>query len=445
MEQLQELLKDNKIHELRSRLSDKNVIDIAEFCNDLTEEECMKLFRFLPKAVCADVFAHLDSAKQKKILESITDSELTYLINDLAIDDAVDVVEEMPANIVAKILRVSEPDTRKLINQYLKYPDNSAGSVMTAEYIAIKDSINVGQALDYIKNEGLDSAAFDNCYVIDGQRKLEGYVPFKTLVFDNDDLPVTKVMEKDVVSAQTTMDQEQVAELFRKYDLTSLPIVDKEIRLVGIITVDDIVDVIDEENTEDFHKMSAMTPSDTDYLQSSIFNLAKHRILWLMVLMISATFTGNIIRKYEDVLQSVVLLAAYIPVLMDTGGNAGSQSATLVIRGLALGDIEISDLPKIIWKEFGVSIIVGITLGVVNFIRIYLFDNVSPMIALVVCFSLFCTVILAEIVGGMLPILAKACHLDPAIMASPLITTIVDACALMIFFGLSTQILHLAY
>lgn len=445
MDQLQELLKDNKIHELRSRLSDKNVIDIAEFCNELTEEECMKLFRFLPKVVCADVFAHLASAKQKKILESITDSEMTYLINDLAIDDAVDVVEEMPANIVSKILQVSEPDTRKLINQYLKYPDNSAGSVMTAEYIAIKSSFTVGQSLDYIKKEGLDSAAFDNCYVIDDQRNLQGFVPFKTLVFDNDDLLVDKVMDKDVVSAQTTMDQEQVAALFRKYDLTSLPIVDKENRLVGIITVDDVVDVIDEENTEDFHKMSAMTPSDTDYLDAGIFNLAKHRIMWLMVLMLSATFTGNIIRKYEDVLQSVVLLAAYIPMLMDTGGNAGSQSATLVIRGLALGEIDIKDLPRIIWKEFGVSIVVGITLGVVNFIRIMMFDNVSPMVAMVVCISLFCTVILAEIVGGMLPILAKACHMDPAIMASPLITTIVDACALMIFFGLSTHIMHLAY
>lgn len=442
-EKILELLKQNKIAEIRKILSQKNPVDIAEYCDELSSEQALKLFRVLPKDESAEVFSYLSSEKQQEIIENITDSELQFIIDDMFLDDAVDVIEEMPANIVDRILRTSSPSTRKLINQFLKYPENSAGSVMTVEYVALKNSFTIGQAIDYIKKFEVDSVAYDVCYVIDETRRLIGYISLKGLLFSDDALPLINVMETDIISATTTVDQEEVAELFRKYDLTSMPVVDNENRLVGIITVDDIVDVIDQENTEDFHKMAAMKPSDEEYLKESVFSLAKHRIVWLMVLMLSATVTGKIIKGYEDVLSSVAILAAYIPMLMDTGGNSGSQSATLIIRSLALGEVGLKDIWKIIFKELRVSIIVGVTLAVANFIRIYLFDGVDIMINIVVCLTLFFTVILAKIVGGVLPVLAKACKLDPAIMASPLITTIVDAGALMLFFVLATRLLHI--
>ena len=442
-EKILELLKQNKIAEIRKILSQKNPVDIAEYCDELSSEQALKLFRVLPKDESAEVFSYLSSEKQQEIIENITDSELQFIIDDMFLDDAVDVIEEMPANIVDRILRTSSPSTRKLINQFLKYPENSAGSVMTVEYVALKNSFTIGQAIDYIKKFEVDSVAYDVCYVIDETRRLIGYISLKGLLFSDDALPLINVMETDIISATTTVDQEEVAELFRKYDLTSMPVVDNENRLVGIITVDDIVDVIDQENTEDFHKMAAMKPSDEEYLKESVFSLAKHRIVWLMVLMLSATVTGKIIKGYEDILSSVAILAAYIPMLMDTGGNSGSQSATLIIRSLALGEVGLKDIWKIIFKELRVSIIVGVTLAVANFIRIYLFDGVDIMINIVVCLTLFFTVILAKIVGGVLPVLAKACKLDPAIMASPLITTIVDAGALMLFFVLATRLLHI--
>ena len=377
-------------------------------------------------------------------MENITDEEIKHIINEMFIDDTVDFIEEMPANIVDKILQNTSPDTRKLINQFLKYPENSAGSVMTVEYVSLKSDMNIGQALNHIKKVGIDNETIDICYVIDNQRKLVGFISLKSLIFLDDIIPLVDAMETNVISATTTDDQEVIASLFRKYDLTSMPVVDNEGRLVGIITIDDVVDVIDQENTEDFQKMAAMDPSDEEYLKESVFSLAKHRIVWLLVLMISATATGTIIRRYEEVLQSVVILAAFIPMLMDTGGNAGSQSSTLIIRGIALGEIQLSDIGKILWKEFRVSLIVGITLATVNFLRIYFIDKAGLTISLVVCASLLFTVIIAKVVGGILPILAKAFKLDPAIMASPLITTIVDACALIVYFALSTHFLNLA-
>lgn len=444
MENILPYLENNQLAKLKEVLIEENPVDIAELFEDLPKDQCLKLFRILPKDLAAETFSYLSSEKQQEIVENITDEEIKHIINEMFIDDTVDFIEEMPANIVDKILQNTSPDTRKLINQFLKYPENSAGSVMTVEYVSLKSDMNIGQALNHIKKVGINNETIDICYVIDNQRKLVGFISLKSLIFLDDIIPLVDAMETNVISATTTDDQEVIASLFRKYDLTSMPVVDIEGRLVGIITIDDVVDVIDQENTEDFQKMAAMNPSDEEYLKESVFSLAKHRIVWLLVLMISATATGTIIRRYEEVLQSVVILAAFIPMLMDTGGNAGSQSSTLIIRGIALGEIQLSDIGKILWKEFRVSLIVGVTLATVNFLRIYFIDKAGLTISLVVCASLLFTVIIAKVVGGILPILAKAFKLDPAIMASPLITTIVDACALIVYFALSTHFLNLA-
>lgn len=444
MENILSYLENNQLAKLKEVLIEENPVDIAELFEDLPKDQCLKLFRILPKDLAAETFSYLSSEKQQEIVENITDEEIKHIINEMFIDDTVDFIEEMPANIVDKILQNTSPDTRKLINQFLKYPENSAGSVMTVEYVSLKSDMNIGQALNHIKKVGINNETIDICYVIDNQRKLVGFISLKSLIFLDDIIPLVDAMETNVISTTTTDDQEVIASLFRKYDLTSMPVVDNEGRLVGIITIDDVVDVIDQENTEDFQKMAAMDPSDEEYLKESVFSLAKHRIVWLLVLMISATATGTIIRRYEEVLQSVVILAAFIPMLMDTGGNAGSQSSTLIIRGIALGEIQLSDIGKILWKEFRVSLIVGITLAVVNFLRIYYIDKAGLTISLVVCASLLFTVVIAKVVGGILPILAKAFKLDPAIMASPLITTIVDACALIVYFALSTHFLNLA-
>ena len=444
MENVLFFLKNNQLAKLKESLMEENPVDIAELLEDLTKEQSLKIFRILPKGTSAEVFSYLSSEKQQEIVENITDEEIRHIIDEMFIDDTVDFIEEMPANIVDKILQNTSPDTRKLINQFLKYPENSAGSVMTVEYVSLKSDMNIGQALNHIKKVGIDNETIDICYIIDNQRKLVGFISLKSLIFLDDILPLVDAMETNVISAVTTDDQEFIASQFRKYDLTSMPVVDNEGRLVGIITIDDVVDVIDQENTEDFQKMAAMNPSDEEYLKESVFSLAKHRIIWLLVLMISATATGTIIRRYEEVLQSVVILAAFIPMLMDTGGNAGSQSSTLIIRGIALGEIQIKDVGKILWKEFRVSLIVGVTLAAVNFLRIYFIDRAGLTISLVVCASLLFTVVIAKVVGGVLPLMAKAFKLDPAIMASPLITTIVDACALVVYFGLSTHFLNLA-
>ncbi len=444
MEKVLFFLENNQLAKLKESLMEENPVDIAELLEDLTKEQSLKIFRILPKDTSAEVFSYLSSEKQQEIVENITDEEIRHIIDEMFIDDTVDFIEEMPANIVDKILQNTSPDTRQLINQFLKYPENSAGSVMTVEYVSLKSGMNIGQALNHIKKVGIDNETIDICYIIDNQRKLVGFISLKSLIFLDDILPLVDAMETNVISAITTDDQEFIASQFRKYDLTSMPVVDNEGRLVGIITIDDVVDVIDQENTEDFQKMAAMNPSDEEYLKESVFSLAKHRIIWLLVLMISATATGIIIRRYEEILQSVVILAAFIPMLMDTGGNAGSQSSTLIIRGIALGEIQLTDIGKILWKEFRVSLIVGVTLAFVNFLRIYFIDRAGLTISLVVCASLLFTVVIAKVVGGVLPIMAKAFKLDPAIMASPLITTIVDACALVVYFGLSTHFLNLS-
>ena len=443
MEEIVELLEQNKLAELKEILINENPIDIADVFEDFPKEKYLIIFKLLPKDFSSEVFSYLSPEKQQEVIENITDDEIKFIVEDMYLDDTVDFIEEMPANIVDKILKNTSNDKRKLINQMLKYPENSAGSVMTVEYISFKDNYTVKQAIEYYRKVAIDKEETDICFVTDTKKKLVGIISLKTLILSKDDSYIQDEMDTNFVSVLTLDDQEEIAALFRKYDLTTMPVVDHEDRLVGVITVDDIVDVIDQENTEDIQKMAAMNPSDEEYLKESVVSLAKHRILWLLVLMISATFTGLVIKKYEDILQSAVYLATFIPMLMDTGGNAGSQSATLVIRGIALEEIEFSDIFRVIWKELRVSILVGFILSAVNFIRIYYFTRSGLETSLVVAISMFLTVIMAKVIGGVLPLVAKSLKIDPAIMASPLITTIVDTAALIIFFKLSVIFLHI--
>ncbi|SCG84188.1 Magnesium transporter mgtE [Proteiniborus sp. DW1] len=441
MEKVLELIRENKLMQARNELIDMNVVDIAQLLDETNQEKMLIIFRILPKDISADVFSYLSYEKQRYIIESITDKEIKNIINELFLDDTIDFLEELPANVVKKVLKNTDENTRALINQFLKYPENSAGSIMTIEYVDLKKKMTVKEALEHIRKTGIDKETINTCYVMDKNRRLEGVISIRQLILNDDDTIINDIMDENVIYVHTLEDQEDVADTFRKYDFTSMPVVDNENRLVGIITIDDIVDIIEQENTEDFQKMAAMVPSEEEYLKTSVFSLAKHRVMWLLVLMISATFTGNIIKKFEDVLQSVVVLAAFIPMLMDTGGNAGSQSSTLVIRGLALGEIKAKDILKVIWKELRVSIVVGITLAIVNFLRIFLLEKTDFYISLAICISLFFTVVIAKVVGGVLPILAKKLKMDPAIMASPLITTIVDAFALLIYFTAATALL----
>ena len=436
-------LEKNLLLEVKNKLILLNPIDIASILETLSKENTLKAFRILSKDLASEVFSYLSSEKQQEIIESSSDEELKRIIDDMFLDDTVDLIEEMPAGVVAKILKNTSVENRKLINQFLKYPEDSAGSIMTVEYVSLKNDMNVKESLERIRAKGIKNETINDCFVIDKERKLVGTLPIRELIINQEETLIKNIMTDNFEKVQADTDREFVADLFRRYDLSTMAVVDTENRLVGIITIDDIVDVIDQENTEDFQKMAAMEPSDKEYLKESVFALAKHRILWLLILMISATATGTIIRRYEDTLQSVVVLAAFIPMLMDTGGNAGSQSSTLIIRGLALGEIKTKDVWKILWKEFRVSIIVGITLAIVNFLRILYFDKIGFTMTLEGSLSLFATVVIAKVVGGILPIAAKKLKLDPAIMASPLITTIVDACALVIYFTMATALLHI--
>ena len=436
-----ELIEQSRYADARNELIKLNAVDIAQVLEEVHQQNVLIMFRILPKEIAATAFSYMSYDQQRYIIESITDKEIEIIIDELFLDDTIDFLEEMPANVVKKVLKNTDDKTRKLINQFLNYPEDSAGSIMTIEYVDLKREMTVRQAIDHIKKTGIDKETINTCYVMDQSRKLEGVISIRKLILSDDDVLIGDIMDKDVIYINTSDDQEKIAMLFKKYDFISMPVVDKERRLVGIITVDDVVDIIDQENTEDFQRMAAMQPSEEEYLKTSVLELAKNRIPWLLILMISATFTGNIIRKYEEALQSVVILASFIPMLMDTGGNAGAQSSTLVIRGIALGEIKLNDLGKILWKEFRVSVIVGLILAIVNFLRIYFLEKVAFNISIVVSISIFATVILAKIVGGSLPIIAKKLKLDPAIMASPLITTIVDALALLIYFTLATTIL----
>ena len=439
--ELLRIIRDKNISELSKVLQRMNPVDIAKSMEELNDKSLLVVFRLLTKDTSAEVFSYLDKESQQKIIELITDDEVKEIIEKLFLDDTVDIIEELPANIVGKIISNTSLEKRQLINQFLKYKEDSAGAIMTIEFIDFKERMTIKEAIDYTRKTGINKESLDNCFIIDGQRRLKGIISLKDLILSDENILVSDVMETNIVSVKTFEDQEKVAELFKTYDLLSMPVVDIENRLVGIITVDDIVDIIEQENTEDFQKMAAMEPSEQPYLKTPVLTLAKNRIVWLLVLMISATVTGSIIQGFEEVLQSVVILASFIPMLMDTGGNSGSQSSTLVIRGLALGEITTKDFFKVIFKEFRVSIIVATVLSIVNFLRLYFFTSADLMISFTVCASLFFTVILAKVVGGILPIISKKLKLDPAIMASTLITTIVDAFALVVYFGFAKLLL----
>jgi len=442
-EELLALLTGKKYRELKSQLVEMNEVDIASFIEELDSEKTVVVFRMLPKELASEVFACLEVEQQQHIITSITDNELRAIIDDLYVDDAVDMLEELPATIVRRVLQNSSPDTRKLINQFLNYPENSAGSVMTAEYVGLKKNMTVEQAFDYIRKYGVDKETIYTCYVMDEKRRLEGVVTVKDLLMNDYAALMGDIMDPHVIKAYTTEDQEKVVETFNEYNLLSLPVVDGEDRLVGIITVDDVMDVMEQEATEDFEKMAAMLPSEKPYLKTGVFQLARNRIPWLMILMLSSMVTGGILLKYENAFSVIPLLVTFIPMLMDTGGNCGSQSSTLVIRGLAVDELHFSDFFSIVWKEFRVSLIVGIVLAAANGVRIYLVHGGDVQMAMVVAASLIGTIVVAKMVGCMLPIFAKQLHLDPAIMASPLITTIVDTCSIMIYFRIATLVFRL--
>ena len=444
---LDALLESGRKAELRGALNMLNEVDIAEYLETLDNEKVLMVFRLRPKDISAEVFSYMDNDQRTRIMEALGDEEAMRIIDDMFIDDAVDFLEELPAGVVKRMLANCDEKKRALINQFLRYPENSAGRIMTIEYVEFHTGTTVGQAMNEIRQTAPDKETINTLYIIDDRRMLLGTIALRKLLLAPDDKKVEELMNTQVISVRTTDDQELVADTVRKYDLLSIPVVDHEDRLVGIITVDDIVDVIEEENTEDFEKMAAMLPSDDEYLKTSVVTLAKNRLPWLLILMISATFTGMIITHFENVLSSAasigVALVSCIPMLMDTGGNCGSQASTLAIRGLALGEIEPKDLWKVLWKEVRVALMLGFVLALVNFLRIWFLTPYDRGVAFVVSIAMFFTIIIAKGIGATLPLLAKSIHLDPALMASPIITTLVDAASLTILFTVATVVFHL--
>ena len=446
---LYRLLAKNKLKELRDELSDMAYPDIAEFIMDMDDDKlAVKIFRILPKDISADVFAYLEADRQAVIVQSITDSEIGRLMDDLYVDDAVDFLEEVPANIVRRVLANTDNQTREIINRFLKYDENSAGSVMTIEMVELHDCLTVAEAIKNIRRTGVDKETIYTCYVIDDKRHLVGTIPLRRLLLNDEDTLVTDIMSDDeqLIFVKTTDDREEVAAIAKKYDLLSVPVVDKENRLVGIITIDDIVDIIDEEATEDMEKMALLTPSEDEYLKTGVFTLTKNRIGWLLILMITSTFTGQIIDGFENQLATIAGLTACIPMLMGTGGNSGNQVSTLIIRGLALGEIKIKDYFRILWKEIRVSFIAGVILAAANFgrmlaIRAFLGGDATNSVILVVSLSVAAVVMVSKTIGCTLPIVAKILKLDPALMAGPLITTLVDAISLIIYFGFARALI----
>ncbi len=440
---IRELLENKQYTRLRQRLADMNIADIAAVMEELEEEELLKIFRILPKSMAADVFSYLEVENQQYIITSLSDREAANIIDNLMADDATDLLEEMPANMVKKLLANASAETRRDINHLLRYPEDSAGSIMTVEYVDLKETMTVEDAIQRIRQVGVDSETINICYVLDTKRTLVGTVALRYLLISPYDAVIGDIMHENVIYLNTLMDQEEVARQFQKYDFTSMPVVDNEGRLVGIITVDDVVDILQEEATEDIEKMAAIVPSDKPYMKTGVLETWKKRIPWLLLLMISATFTGSIITSFEDALSVFPILTAFIPMLMDTGGNAGGQASVTIIRGLSLNEIDYSDVPRIIWKELRVALICGITLAAAYFVKLMVFDRVGMSVALVVCLTLVASVAIAKMIGCSLPVLAKRLGFDPAVMASPFITTIVDALSLMIYFAIATRILGL--
>ena len=452
-EELYALLTGKNLKELKEILSEMPYPDIAEFIMELDDELdeeklAVKVFRILPKDISADVFAYLDPDSQMLIVRSITDSEIGRLMDDLFVDDAVEFLEEVPANMVRRVLANTDKETRDIINRFLKYPDNCAGSVMTIEMVDLHDRLTVGEAIKNIRRSGVDKETIYTCYVIDDNRHLVGTIPLRRLLLNDEETLITDIMSDDeqLIYVRTMDDQEEVASIAKKYDLLSVPVVDNEGRLVGIITIDDIIDIIDEEATEDFEKMANLTPSDDEYLKTKIGVLAKNRIPWLIILLISSTFTGQIIEGFETKLAAIAGMTACIPMLMGTGGNSGSQVSTLIIRGLALDEIRVKDYFKVLWKEIRVSFMVGFVLAVVNIVRMFVLrytlgSDASTSVIFVVSFSIWCVVIVAKIMGCSLPIVAKLCRMDPAMMTGPLMSTVVDAVSLLIYFALANALI----
>ncbi len=443
LEIIRDLLAKRAYSELRETVSEMNTVDVAAVMDEMENEDSLKMFRILPKDMAADVFANLELDDQQYIIQSLSDKEASNVIDNLMADDATDLLEEMPASVVKKLLANAKPETRADINHLLRYPEDSAGSIMTTEYVSLKENITAAQAIERIRQRGLDSETINICYVLDPQRKLVGTVALRYLLIMQPDSVIGDVMNTNVISINTMTDQEEAARTFQKYDFTAMPVVDNEDRMVGIITVDDVMDIIEEETTEDIEKMAAILPSDKPYLKTGVFQTYKSRIPWLLFLMISATFTGAIITSYEKALASYVILTAYIPMLMDTGGNAGSQASVSIIRSISLGEVEFEDLFAAVWKEIRVAVLCGLTLAVANFAKLLVLDRLAVPIAAIVCLTLVIVVLFAKTIGCLLPMIAKKLGFDPAVMASPLITTIVDAVSLSVYFAIATNLLHL--
>jgi len=441
LDKIKELLEEKKLAQIKKELKDMNEVDIANLIEDLPEDQLVQVFRLLPKNMAADVFVNLDDEVEKNLINSLSSKEAKSIIEDMFTDDAADLFEEMPAVMVSKLLANVSSDTRASINKLLRYPDNSAGSLMAMEYIHLKKGLTIKESINRIKEQKDEFVSYDSCFVTDNERKLLGYVEVKDLLTNDMDTLIDDVMKESEHTLNTLMDQEEVAGIFQDYDYSTLPVVDSEQRLVGIITIDDVIDIMEEETTEDIEKMAAITPSDKSYMRTGVFETWKKRIPWLLLLMISATFTGGIITHFESALSTYVVLTAFIPMLMDTGGNAGSQASVSVIRSLSLDEIQYKDTLKVIWKELRVSLLCGITLAIANFAKLMLVDKVTAQIAFIVCSTLVTTVMVAKMIGSSLPILAKKIGFDPAVMASPFITTIVDACSLLIYFRIASALL----
>ena len=444
LETVQELLESKQYTSLRQFLAELNEADIAACMDELPDEEELKVFRILPKDLAADVFSYLEVENQEMIITALTDKETANVINNLMADDAADLLEEMPANVVKKLLKNATSEVRNDINHLLKFPEDSAGSLMTVEFMDLKEHLTVAQAIERIRKIGVDRETINNCYVLDNQRRLIGAITLRHLLLNNAEDTIGDIMNENVIAVNTLMDQEEVANHFKKYDFTAMPVVDNENRLVGIITVDDIVDIMEEEATEDMEMMAAIVPSDKPYMRTSVIENFKKRIPWLLLLMVSSAFTGAIITSFEDALSVNAALIAFIPMLMGTGGNAGGQASVTVIRGLSMGEIEYKNVPGIMWKELRIAFMCGVCLAAANFLKVLMFDRCGIMVALAVSLTLIVVVLMAMLIGCVLPVLAKRLGFDPAVMASPFITTIVDAMSLLIYFKVAMMILGIA-
>lgn len=438
------LVEVKKYATLRDILTTMNAADIASLFEDIDDQMVPLLYRLLPKELAADTFVEMEPDTQEMLIKGFSDSELKEVVDELYVDDAADLVEEMPANVVKRILMTADAEKRQMINNILKYPEDSAGSIMTTEFVELRPHMTVEDAILHIRRSGINKETINNCYVTSKDRRLIGVVTIRDLIMNESEQTMDQLMEDNIISVETITDQEEVAQMFSKYGFLAMPVVDTESRLVGIVTIDDVLDVLEEEATEDIEKMAAIVPADKPYLRQTTFDLWKSRIPWLLLLMISATFTGMIITSFENALAKYVILTAYIPMLMDTGGNSGGQSSATVIRALSLHDVEFKDLFRVIWKEMRVALLCGLTLAVCNFVKLLLFDRLAMPVALVICLTLIVTIFCAKVIGCTLPMIAHRIGFDPAVMASPFITTIVDAISLLVYFQFATRILGLS-